>query len=120
MCLIPLPERSSIDLDDCTLNKGVCPDKLVVGSVVNLEDNWDRFATNKHGTYNADNPGLLRYVLAPPGEVARLQSQSTVLDISAPGPDTVNTLGPQFCASWLTTELELSLLAVMGTLRARG
>lgn len=74
----------------------------------------------KHGTDNTDNPGLLRYVLAPPGKVTRLQSQSTVLDISTPGPDSVDTLRPQFCASWLTTELELSLLTVMGTLRARG
>ena len=47
MGLIPLPERSSIDLDDSTLNEGVCPDKLIVGSVVNLEDDWNRFATDK-------------------------------------------------------------------------
>jgi hypothetical protein len=36
MGLIPLPERSSIDLDDGTLDEGVRSDKLVVGSVVNL------------------------------------------------------------------------------------
>jgi hypothetical protein len=47
MGLIPLPERSSIDLDDCALDKGVCSDKFVVGSVVNLEDHWSRFVTDK-------------------------------------------------------------------------
>ena len=47
VCLIPLPERSGIDLDDCTLDECVCSDKLVVGSVVNLEDDWDRLVTDK-------------------------------------------------------------------------
>jgi len=78
------------------------------------------FRPINHGTNNTDNPSLLRYVFASPGEVARLQSQGTVLGISTPGSDGVNTLGPQFCASWLATEFELSLLAVMGTLCTRG
>ena len=47
MCLIPLPKRSSIDLDDGTLDEGVRSDKLVVGSVVNLEDDWNRSVTDK-------------------------------------------------------------------------
>jgi len=36
--LVPLPERSGIDLDDGRLDEGVGSDKLVVGSVVRLED----------------------------------------------------------------------------------
>ena len=47
MGLIPLPERSSVDLDNGTLDEGVRSDKLVVGSVVNLQDDWNRFATDK-------------------------------------------------------------------------
>jgi hypothetical protein len=39
--LVPLPEGSSIDLDDGRLDEGVGSDKLVVGSVVRLE-NTDR------------------------------------------------------------------------------
>ena len=78
------------------------------------------FRPINHGTDDADNPGFLRYVLASPGEVTRLQSQGTVFDVSTPSPDTVNTLGSQFCVSRLATELKLSLLAVMGTLCAGG
>ena len=47
MCLVPLPERSSIDLDDGTLDECVRSDKLVVGSIVDLEDGWSRFVTDK-------------------------------------------------------------------------
>jgi hypothetical protein len=32
--LVPLPERSSVDLDDGRLGKSVCADELVVGGVV--------------------------------------------------------------------------------------
>ena len=59
-------------------------------------------------------------MLTSPGEVSRLQSQGTELLIPTPGPDCVDTLGSQFCISCLATELELSLLAVVGTLCARG
>jgi len=40
MGLIPLPERSSVDLDNGPLDEGVRSDKLVVGSVVNLQGVW--------------------------------------------------------------------------------
>ena len=71
-------------------------------------------------TNDTDKPGLLRYVLASPGKVTRLQSQGTVLDVSTPGPDLVDTFGSQFCVGWLTTKLKLSLFAVVGALCARG
>lgn len=45
--LVPLPERSGIDLDDGTLDKGVRSDKLIVRSVVNLEDGWSRFSSDR-------------------------------------------------------------------------
>lgn len=44
---IPLPERSSVDLDDSSLDEGVCSDKFVIGSVVNLEGYWSRFFTDE-------------------------------------------------------------------------
>ena len=36
MLLVPLPEGSSINLDDGTLDEGVGTDEFVVGGVVNL------------------------------------------------------------------------------------
>ena len=47
MGLIPLPERSSVDLDNGTLDEGVRSDKLVVRSVVNLSNDYSRFVTDK-------------------------------------------------------------------------
>lgn len=47
MGLIPQPEGISIDLDDGALDEGVRSDKLVVGSVVNLEGGRNRFLTDK-------------------------------------------------------------------------
>ena len=120
MRLIPLPERSSINLDDGTLDEGVRPDELVVGSVVNLEDGWSRYLRINRGTDHTNEPGFLRDVFASPGEVTRLQSQGTVLRVSTSGPDGVNAFGPQFRVSWLTTELKLSLLAVVSALCPRG
>jgi hypothetical protein len=45
--LIPLPERSSVDLNDRPLDEGVRSDKFVVGSIVNLKGGWGRFLTDK-------------------------------------------------------------------------
>ena len=47
MGLIPLSERSSINLDDGTLDEGIRSDEFIIGSVVNLEDDWSRFLTNR-------------------------------------------------------------------------
>ena len=47
MGLIPLPERSGIDLDNGTLDEGVRSDEFVVGSVVNLQSGQSGFLTDK-------------------------------------------------------------------------
>ena len=47
MGLVPLPERCSIDLDNGTLNEGVRPDELVIGSVVNLKGGRCPVSTDK-------------------------------------------------------------------------
>jgi hypothetical protein len=38
MRFVPLAEGGSINLDDGALDKGVCADKFVVGSIVNLQN----------------------------------------------------------------------------------
>ena len=107
-------------MDDGTLDEGVRSNKLIVGSVVNLEDGWSRALTDRSWTDDTNEPGLLRDVLASPSKVTRLQSQGTVLHISTSGPDGVNTFESQFRVSRLAAELERSLLAVVSTLCARG
>ena len=47
MGLVPLPERSGIDLDDSTLDESVRSDEFIVRRVVNLEDDWGRLITDK-------------------------------------------------------------------------
>jgi len=96
--LVPLSEGSSIDLDDGTLNQGLGSEQLVVGRVVN----------------DVDNPGLPGDVLGTPSEVTRVQSHGSVLGVSSPDTDLVNPLGTQLGHGGLTTELELSLLPVLG------
>jgi hypothetical protein len=67
-------------------------------------------------THNADDPCLPRNMLRSPCKVASLQAKRTVLQVSSTHPDSVNTLGTEFGVCGLTTELELSLLTVMGAL----
>ena len=39
MGFIPLTEGSCINLDDCTLDKGISSDELVIGGIINLNEN---------------------------------------------------------------------------------
>ena len=55
-------------------------------------------------------------MLAAPRKVARIKAKGTVLEATAPDTDGVDTLGAKLGVGSLTAELELSLLAVMGTL----
>jgi hypothetical protein len=73
--LVPLPERCSVDLDDGRLDDGVGSDKLVVGSVVN----------------DTNNSGLAGGVLGRPREVAGLETQSAVLEVSSTSTHGVDT-----------------------------
>ena len=112
MGLVPLPERSGIDLDDGRLDEGVGSDKLVVGSVVRLgggryerkgrersapllgrsskalamlaerEREMKEEGKEETSTHNSHNSGLLGAVLGSPSEVTGLQPQSSVLDCS--------------------------------------
>jgi len=102
--LVPLTEGSSIDLDDRTLYKCVCPYKLVVRRIV----------------HDTDNPGLAGDMLRCPRKVATLQTESPVLGVSTTSTDRVNPLGTKFGVGGLTAEFELSLFTVVRSLRPRG
>jgi len=102
--LVPLTEGGSIDLNDGALDEGVRADQLVVRGVVD----------------DSENTGLARRVLAGPGEVAGLQTEGTVLEVSSTDTNSVNALGADLGVGGLTAELELALLAVVGALSTRG
>ena len=70
-------------------------------------------------TYDADNPRLASDMLTAPSEVARIKTESTVLEVATTDTDSVNTLRPEFGVRGLAAELELSLLAVVGALGTR-
>ena len=67
-------------------------------------------------TYDANNSCLTRGGFWSPGEVASLETEGTIFKVSTTDTDSVDTLGPELRASSLTTELKLSLLAVVGPL----
>ena len=92
--LVPLTERSGIDLDDSGLGQGVGADQLVVGRVVG----------------DTDDTGLAGAALRGPGKVARVQAQGTVLVVTAAGADGVNALGTDTGVGRLAAALENALL----------
>jgi hypothetical protein len=100
--LVPLTERSSIDLNDGRLGQGVGADELVVGGVVG----------------NNDDTGLAGDTLRTPREVAGFETKGTELLVTTTGADQVDSLGSDTGVGGLATLLERPLLAVGGPLRA--
>lgn len=94
MGFVPLTERSGIDLDDGGLGQSVGADQLVVGRVVGDDD----------------DTGLAGAALRSPGEVARVETQGTVLVVAATGADGVDSLGADTGVGLLTAGLESALL----------
>lgn len=92
--LVPLSEGSGIDLDDGALGEGVGSDQLVVGGVVS----------------DTDDTGLAGATLGAPGEVTRVETESTVLVVTATGSDGVDTLGTNTGVGTLAASLESALL----------
>ena len=92
--LVPLTEGGGIDLDDGAAGQGVGSDKLVVGRVVG----------------DGDDTGLAGAALGGPGEVAGVETQGTVLVVTATGADGVNTLGANTGVGTLATGFESALL----------
>ncbi len=75
---------------------------------------------SERDTHDTDDPRLAGNVLAAPGEVARVKTEGTVLEVTTADPNGVNALGAELRAGSLTAELELSLLAVVGALSTGG
>ena len=71
------------------------------------------------GTHDTDDTGLLGSVFASPSKVARVETEGTVLEVAPTNTDGVDPLGAELGVGGLTTELELSLLAVVGALSTR-
>lgn len=92
--LVPLTERSGVDLDDGGLGQGVCADKLVVGRVVG----------------DGDDTGLAGAALGSPGEVTGVETEGTVLVVTATGADGVDALGADTGVGSLAAGLESALL----------
>jgi len=93
---VPLSEGSGIDGNDGVLDEGLSSDKLVVGSVVD----------------GVENTGLGSHGLRAPGEVARVVSQGTTLDVSTTATHVDALLGAELGHSWHSSHFELSLFLV--------
>jgi len=105
--LVPLTERSSINLDDGVLHQSLGTDQLVVGGVVD----------------NVQDTGLARAGLSTPGEVTGVQTEGTELHVAstaANGPDGDVLGGAQLGVGCRTSHLELALLPPWGGLAAGG
>lgn len=92
--LVPLTERSSIDLDDGGAGQGVGTDEFVVRRVVR----------------DTNDTGLAGAAFGGPGEVTGVEAEGTVLGVTAAGADGVNALGANTGARTLATSFESALL----------
>lgn len=70
-------------------------------------------------TYDSKKPSLACCVLGGPSEVTSLETESPELSVSSTYANGVDTLGAKLGVGGLATELEFSLLAVMGALSTR-
>lgn len=89
-----MSEGSGVDLDDGGAGQGVGTDELVVGRVVG----------------DGNDTSLAGAALGGPGEVARVETQSTVLVVTATGADGVNALGADTGVGTLAASFESALL----------
>jgi hypothetical protein len=94
VCLIPLSERSSIDLDDGGFGESVGSDQFVVGRMESDNDHTD-FASDS---------------LRGPREVARFETKSTELSVTTTGADEMDSLGSDTGVGFLSAGFESALL----------
>lgn len=92
--LVPLTERSGIDLDDGGLGQGVGADQLVVGGMEGDSNDAD----------------LAGDALRAPGEVAGVETQGAELAVAAAGAHEMDALGADTGVGWLTAGFESALL----------
>ena len=93
--LVPLAERSSINLDDGRLGQGVGTDQFVVRRVVR----------------HTNHTGLAGNTLGAPGEVTGVETEGTELLVTTTSADQVNSLGTDTGVGGLTTLVERSVLS---------
>jgi hypothetical protein len=98
--LVPLAEGSRVHLNNGALNERLGADELVVRGVVD----------------NVNDTGLARDGLAAPGEGTRVETEGTVLGVATASTHSVDALLTELGVGGLATELELSLLTILGTL----
>lgn len=97
MSLIPSSEWRGINLHDGRSGKGIRSDKFVVRRVES-DDN---------------DTGLARDSFTAPAEIARVESETSELSVSAAGSYEMDSLRANTCVGWLTTFLKGSLLSVV-------
>lgn len=98
--LVPLSERSGINLNNSRLGQSVGSNQLVVGRVVD----------------NTSDSGLSGDTLGGPREVTGVNSQRSELLVATSGSDRVDSLGTDLGVGGLSTQFELSLLSELGSL----
>ena len=93
--ILPLTEWSTVDDNNSSLSKSLCPHHLVVGSIV-------------HNIENTSWPGN---GLTAPGEASSVKPQSPALLVATPGPNSTDTVRhqPSICCG--SGQLELPLLS---------
>lgn len=93
MSFVPLSEGSSVDLDDGRFGESVGTDEFVVGGMVGNDNDTD-FASD---------------TLRAPGEVAGVDTESTVFCVSPSSTDKMDALRADPGVRGLTTFLEGSV-----------
>jgi hypothetical protein len=92
VCLVPLPERRGIDLNNSGAGQGVGADELVVGRVEG----------------DTDDTALAGNALGTPGEVAGVETESAELAVATTGAHEMDTLSSDTGVGGLATLLESS------------
>jgi len=102
--LVPLSERSGVNLNDGRFGEGIGTDEFIVGWMVRDDDHAD----------------LTGHPFRCPGKVPRVETESTVFCVSTPRANKVDSLGAYTSVRWLTALLESPLLAIEGSLCTGG
>lgn len=95
VALVPLPERRRINNNDCIFHQGLGAHQLIVASVVD----------------HVNDTRLACSALRSPSEVASIQTQRSVLEVTTTGAHIMNAPRTQLCVGSRSTQLELALLA---------
>lgn len=93
VCLVPLTERGSVNLDNGGFGKRVRADEFVVRGMEG----------------HADDADFARYAFGAPGEVAGFEAEGTIFGVAATGADKMDTLGADTGVGWLATLFKSSV-----------